>query len=160
MTPTPGAADRISSLTGYQLLRLGELVQRRVEGELARWGLTGKELRVLAYAHDAPRSQRGLAAVSRMDRTTMTAVVNKLESLGYVRRERDAGDRRKYVVAVTGEGARTVEAALARLAEAERAFLGPLTPVERSLLANMTARLVAGQESAESENLRAPQEYS
>jgi DNA-binding MarR family transcriptional regulator len=145
MTTRP-AAERISTATGYLLLRLGDFARQRIENELARWRLTGKELRVLAYAHDAPMSQRDLTALARMDRTTMTAVVDKLEELAYVRRVRNAADRRKYVITVTEEGARVVAEALARMAEAEAGFLAPLTPVERSLLNNMVARLYAAHD--------------
>ncbi|MEV4168817.1 MarR family transcriptional regulator [Nonomuraea sp. NPDC049709] len=141
-----GAAERISTATGYMLVRIGDFARQRIEEELARWSITGKELRVLAYAHDAARSQRDLTAVSRMDRTTMTAVINKLEELQYVRRVRNTADRRKYLITVTDEGARVVAAALAHMAEAEAAFLGPLTPIERSLLNNMVARLYAAHD--------------
>ncbi|MFG1710359.1 MULTISPECIES: MarR family winged helix-turn-helix transcriptional regulator [Nonomuraea] len=138
---TRGAAERISMATGYMLARLGDFARQRIEVEVGGWGLTGKELRVLAYAHDAAMSQRDLTALARMDRTTMTEVINTLERLGYVRRVRNTADRRKYLVTVTEDGARVVEEVLAHMAKVEADFLGALTPVERSLLNDMVARL-------------------
>ncbi|WP_170223088.1 MarR family winged helix-turn-helix transcriptional regulator [Nonomuraea turkmeniaca] len=146
MSTTRGAADRISTATGYLLVRLGDLARQRIEQELARWGVTGKELRVLAYAHGAAMSQRELTALARMDRTTMTAVIDKLEELAYVRRARNPADKRKYVITVTDEGARVVAESLEHMAKAEAEFLGPLTPIERSLLNNMATRLYAAHD--------------
>ncbi len=135
------AADWISSATGYLMFRVGDAARNRSEQELARWGLAGKELRVLTFADAEPRSQQDLARLTGMDRTTMVAVVDKLERLGYVRRDRSSSDRRKYVVTVTPHGARTLAAAVARLAEAEAEFLGPLAADERRQLNALLARL-------------------
>ncbi|WP_090934716.1 MarR family winged helix-turn-helix transcriptional regulator [Nonomuraea jiangxiensis] len=143
---TRGAAERMSTATGYLLARLGDFARQRIEDEVGRWGMTGKELRVLGYARDAARSQRDLTALARMDRTTMTEVINTLERLGYVRRVRNPADRRKYLVTVTEDGARVVEEMLAHLAQVEADFLSPLTPIERSLLNNMVARLFAAHD--------------
>jgi DNA-binding MarR family transcriptional regulator len=141
-----GTERQISSATGYLLVRLGDLARRRIEDELRPWGISGKELHVLAYAREAPLSQRDLTALARMDRTTMTEVVNKLEGLGYVRRERNTADRRKYLITVTAEGGRVLGEALARLDKAETEFLASLTPIERSLLNNMVGRLHAAHD--------------
>ncbi|MEO3867496.1 MarR family transcriptional regulator [Nonomuraea sp. B12E4] len=143
---TRGAAERISTATGYMLARLGDFARQRIEEEVDRWGLTGKQLRVLAYARDAAMSQRDLTALARMDRTTMTAVINTLERLRYVSRVRNTADRRKYLITVTEDGARVVEEVLAHMVKVEADFLGPLTPVERSLLNNMVARLFAAHD--------------
>ncbi|MBF8192951.1 MarR family transcriptional regulator [Nonomuraea sp. K274] len=143
---TRGAAARISSATGYLLMRLGDVARLRTEEELARWDITGKELRVLAYAHGAAMSQRDLTTLARMDRTTMTAVINRLEERGRVQRVRNPADRRKYLITITEEGTRLVEEALAHMAEVEAGLLGPLTPIERSLLNNMVTRLFAAHD--------------
>jgi DNA-binding MarR family transcriptional regulator len=136
----------ISSATGYLMFRVGDVARDRIEQELTRWHLAGKELRVLAFAHEEPRSQQDLARLTAMDRTTMVAVVDKLERLGYARRERSTTDRRKYVVTVTPPGAEALTAAAARLAEAEAVFLAPLDPAERRQLNGLLARLYAAHD--------------
>ncbi|MFF4412360.1 MarR family winged helix-turn-helix transcriptional regulator [Streptosporangium sp. NPDC001559] len=138
---TWSAERRISAATGYLLLRLGGLVRDRVEDELRRWRITGKELRVMSLAHDREASQRDLCELSGLDRTTMVAVVDKLERLGYARRARSAADRRKQLVLLTEEGRRAVEEAVTRMTEVEADFLSPLDPAERELLNEMIARL-------------------
>ncbi|MFI7534328.1 MarR family winged helix-turn-helix transcriptional regulator [Streptosporangium sp. NPDC049376] len=138
---TWSAERRISSATGYLLLRLGGLVRDRVEDELRRWGITGKELRVMSLANDREASQRDLCGLSGLDRTTMVAVIDKLERLGYARRARSAADRRKQLVLLTEEGRQAVEEAVTRMTEVETDFLSPLDPAERELLNEMVARL-------------------
>ncbi|MER7211346.1 MarR family transcriptional regulator [Streptosporangium sp. NPDC000239] len=138
---TWSAERRISSATGYLLLRLGGLVRDRVEDELRRWGITGKELRVMSLAGDREASQRDLCGLSGLDRTTMVAVIDKLERLGYARRARSAADRRKQLVLLTEEGKQAVEEAVTRMTEVEADFLSPLDPAERELLNEMVARL-------------------
>lgn len=131
----------ISSATGYLLVRMGDAARTRIEQELVHWRISGKELRVLAAAREEPRSQQDLARLTGMDRTTMVAVVDKLEGLGYARRERSPHDRRKYVVAVTPAGVDALAAAAARLAEAEAEFLAPLHEEERRTLNAYLSRL-------------------
>lgn len=140
---TQSAEQRISSATGYLLLRLGGLVRDRVEGELRSWGVTGKELRVMSFAHGREASQRDLCELSGLDRTTMVAVIDKLERLGYARRARSEADRRKQLVLLTDRGRRAVEEAVTRMTEVEADFLSPLEPAERGLLNEMIARLYA-----------------
>ncbi len=155
------AAQQISSATGYMLLRLGDLARSRIESELRRWEITGKELRVLSYAHGQELSQRDLCGLSGMDRTTMVAVVDKLERLGYARRARSDADRRKHLVVLTDRGRQVVEEALAHMAEVEAGFLAPLEAAERRQLNDMIVRLYAvhapAGEEARDEEPHAPE---
>ncbi|MEV7007309.1 MarR family transcriptional regulator [Streptosporangium sp. NPDC051022] len=137
------AAQQISSATGYMLLRLGDLARDRIERELRHWEITGKELRILGYAHGRELSQRDLCELSGMDRTTMVAVIDKLERLDYARRARSDVDRRKHLVVLTDRGRQAVEEALAHMATVEAGFLAPLEPAERQRLNDMIARLYA-----------------
>ena len=146
MSTSPPISSWISSATGYLMFRVGDAARGRIEQELARWRLTGKELRVLAFAQEEPRSQQDIARLTGLDRTTMVAVVDKLEGLGYARRERSPADRRKYVVAVTPAGADALAAAAARLAEAEAEFLAPLDEGERRALNSYLVRLYAAHD--------------
>ncbi|GAA3090121.1 MarR family winged helix-turn-helix transcriptional regulator [Streptosporangium carneum] len=142
------AARQISSATGYMLLRLGDLARDRIESELRRWEISGKELRVLGYAHGQELSQRDLCELADTDRTTMVAVIDKLERLGYARRTRSDADRRKQLVVLTDQGRRVVEEALAHMTEVEAGFLAPLEPAERRQLNDMIARLYAAHDPA------------
>lgn len=127
----PVQPELVTSSTGYLVMRLGEVMRERTESLLIRWRLTARDVRVLGFAAARPLSQRELAEVAGLDRTTMVGVVDKLESLGYARRERDAADRRRFLVTVTESGRRSLGEALTSLAAAQDEFLAPLGSGER-----------------------------
>jgi DNA-binding MarR family transcriptional regulator len=79
-----------------------------------------------------PTSMSDLAAHMGVTAATMSLAVDRLEAKGYVRRDRDANDRRRVLVRVTADGVRVreaksvldpvrVEAVLAQLSAADRA---------------------------------------
>jgi DNA-binding MarR family transcriptional regulator len=55
---------------------------------------------------DHPLSQQEVAEQLGVDRTTMVALVDALESKGLVERHRNAADRRKNIVQLTSAGRR------------------------------------------------------
>jgi len=133
--------ERIQSATGYLMLRVGDVARGLIEQALRKWDLTGKDLRVLAFASDRPTSQQELCQLSETDRTTMVAVVDKLEHLGYAERTRSATDRRKYLVTLTPMGRKTLRTAMNHLDRIEAGFLAPLTEAERGQLHDLIRRL-------------------
>lgn len=76
-----------------------------------------------------------------MDRTTMVAVLDDLERLGYARREASPSDRRKHVVTPTSEGIKALKEAAVLMKKAEVAFLSPLSAAEQKQLNALVARL-------------------
>jgi DNA-binding MarR family transcriptional regulator len=87
-------------------------------------------------------SQQAIGERLRTDRTTMVDLIDDLERAGYVRRERNPGDRRAYVITLTAAGKR----AQARVEEAVDAhaleFFGKLSEEERQELHRLLARLI------------------
>lgn len=138
--PTP-AARLVTSATSHMMLRLGDAARAVIGNALDSWSLTGRDLRVLSVAHGEGLSQRELGRLTGMDRTTMVAVVDKLERLGYAHRERDLADRRKYLVRLTDAGTKVVDEALDQLSKAEAEFLSPLNAAEQRQLNRLLARL-------------------
>ncbi|ASR37845.1 hypothetical protein BAY61_25765 [Prauserella marina] len=145
-TETP--AGQIASTTGYLMLRLGDVVKGSIERELGAWDISGRELRVMAFACAGPQSQRDLSEQSGLDRTTMVAVIDRLEKLGYARRERSETDRRKQLVSLSSQGSEVVEKALTRLSEAEADFLDPLTTAQQRQLAALLSTLYTAHDPA------------
>jgi DNA-binding MarR family transcriptional regulator len=137
----PSVSQLIASASGFLVLRLGDLARERMDAALREWQLTGRELRVLGHAHGTALSQRDLGELTGMDRTTMVAVVDKLERLGYARRERSVTDRRKQLIALTPAGHAALDQALGRLAALEADFLAPLAADEQRRLNDLLMRL-------------------
>jgi DNA-binding MarR family transcriptional regulator len=87
-----------------------------------------REFAVMAMLRTAtPRSQVDLAGALNINRTVMVKIVDDLERRGLIERRRSTEDRRRYVLALTDEGHRTVRDMAGPVVEATREFTAPLT---------------------------------
>jgi DNA-binding MarR family transcriptional regulator len=80
-------ANRALEPLGLTVKHFGVVTFLRYETELDRQG--------------GPLSQQAIGERLRIDRTTMVALIDSLERAGYVKRERNPGDRRAYVITLT-----------------------------------------------------------
>ena len=128
---TSSARIEIADFTGYLLHRLGNDTTRVIERALEPTGLRAREVRVLGFLSGEPLSQSVLCEISGLDRTTMVAVVDRLEERGLAERRRDPADRRRQAVTRTAEGERTFGEAAGLLLSAEDDYLAPLLEGER-----------------------------
>jgi DNA-binding MarR family transcriptional regulator len=69
--------------------------------------LTNRQMALLlfVYLNPGPHTVRGLARVLNVSKPVVTRALNRLGSLGYLRRQRDDTDKRNIFVARTSEGA-------------------------------------------------------
>ncbi|WP_367131607.1 MarR family winged helix-turn-helix transcriptional regulator [Saccharothrix sp. HUAS TT1] len=109
-----------------------------------RHGITTRGQIVLtALVSDFQPTQLALGHALGLDKTTLTAELDRLERAGLIVRKPDPNDRRVRVPAITEQG-RVVQAEVARLhAEVEREFTAELTPDEEHALRTLLGRLVA-----------------
>ena len=102
-------------------------------------GISLAFLDVLGRLYDAPEGKlrmQELQQRSLFTRSGMTRLVDRMEAAGLVRRESVPGDRRGVLVAITPEGGRLHEEALARhLLDLEQEFASRLTPAQHKALA-------------------------
>jgi len=92
-----------------------------VEQVAAAAGLTATELDVLGALVDyAPCVVARLIEESGYKPSTLTSILDRLASRGWVWRETHPDDRRSFVVALTPEGRKAARALQARLAPLER----------------------------------------
>lgn len=125
--------------------RIGTLVdaERQRLQELAReLDLSVPQLLALRELDpDAPQPMGRLACAMTCDSSNVTGLVNRLEKRGLVERRADPHDRRIRVLALTAEGRRLREAALARW-HACPAALDDLAPDELAQLQRTLDRIV------------------
>lgn len=95
-------------------------------------------LRLLRDHGDA--SQRCLADALRLDPSNLVALLNHLERMECITRQRDAGDRRRHVVNLTAKGQTTLADAERQFAQAEHIVFHGLSTEERSLLHSLLER--------------------
>ncbi|HWE10192.1 MAG TPA: MarR family transcriptional regulator [Solirubrobacteraceae bacterium] len=74
-------------------------------------GLTPRGHAVLSAAQTGPHTQKQLADLVGLDKTTMVATLDELERAGFARRVPSESDRRAHVVQVTPEGRKKIGAA-------------------------------------------------
>ncbi len=74
--------------------------------------LTNRQMALMmtVYIAPGPHTVRGLAEVLHVSKPVITRALNKLSALGYLRRERDAADRRNIFITPTPKGADFLDA--------------------------------------------------
>jgi len=110
-------------------------------------GLTHPQyLVLLALWERAPRSVRELSEVLQLDPGTLSPLLKRLESAGYLRRERDQRDERMLAVTLTEEGV-ALRAQAERIPPAIVARLGMEISELEQLHTSLT-RVIAAARSA------------
>src|SRR6476620_7790112 len=82
------------------------LIGLHLEAELADVGVDQGEAHVLSALADGPRSIASLVDAVGVKRSTLTNIVDRLETRGLFRREINSLDRRSFVVRPTRAGER------------------------------------------------------
>lgn len=66
--------------------------------------LTTRQLGMLFLCQKGPKTVRGLGEELKINRPSVTRAADKLEDMGFVRRQPDPDDRRSVLIEVTGSG--------------------------------------------------------
>jgi DNA-binding MarR family transcriptional regulator len=105
-----------------------------------RVGLHISDLRCLLLLADHPRTPGTLAAQLGITPAAVTAMVDRLESDGYVTRRRDSGDRRKVMVSAQPDRLAAVEEAYEAQGRAMRTLLGEYDDKEFAAIIDFLGR--------------------
>lgn len=137
--PPPNAlANRLGFLLKHAQLRY-QAIQAHA---LTPLDLDGRLLAVLALVGaEGPALQARLAERLQVDRTTMVALVDRLEQAGLVERHRDATDRRGYHVSITTTGSTVLNQALDTIQTVERDFLSALSQPQQNQFRALLAKV-------------------
>ncbi len=93
-------------------------------------GLGPTDLRCLDWLADGPKTAGVLATATGLRPAATTALLDRLEAKGLVERVRDDSDRRRVLVRMTEEGARSTYAMYAPLVDEGAHLLAGLTVAE------------------------------
>ena len=88
-------------------------------------------------------SQKEVAELLGVDRTTMVALVDELQRNGFVSRLPHAGDRRKNTVTLTAEGRKIVQLGAQVVDDCERQFLATLDEADAERLKQALLTVIA-----------------
>lgn len=98
-------------------------------------------------AEKGPMRSQTLADQLRLDKSTVTRVVDALERKGYVERRRDADDSRALALAITGGGRALYEKINGELIAQQAELLADLDPDMRAAAADVLRRLARAAEA-------------
>lgn len=126
----------LRQLVGYNLKRLFNLVKSDLAQTLQPFGLRMLTYTALVLIRDNPGlKQSDLARAMDVERSNMVAILDELENLGLIRRDRVPQDRRSYALLVTETGAATCgQAVEAVLAHETMLFAAPFSDKLDALL--------------------------
>jgi DNA-binding MarR family transcriptional regulator len=120
---------------GFLMSHLADVLRERTAKGLSDLGLSPREYGILwRLGHQGPLSQRELGELHRIDRTTVVAVVDRLELTGLVRRAPDSDDRRRHALELTDAGRARLRDAGVVVRRVEDAFLAGLGRADRTHL--------------------------
>jgi DNA-binding MarR family transcriptional regulator len=117
----------LSQSAGFLLSRASRMLRDQATDALAPLRISLNEYIVMRLvAMKVPVSQGSLGETYGIDPSTMVALIDRLEGMGLMTRERDQGDRRRYKLVLTSKGSQVTAQARRMAEKAQRKFLQPL----------------------------------
>jgi DNA-binding MarR family transcriptional regulator len=141
--------EPLLAMPSVLMIQMGKLA-RRLAGEMfpddvkrSPRGSLGGALVLALLASHGPLSQREVSDRGGMDPGDLVSVIDALEKQGYVVRDRDPKDRRRYALRLTHEGHLALHERRNRAARLNDALFEPLTPLEREMLEGLLLRVLS-----------------
>jgi len=129
-----------------RVVRLGGIFQATYAATFEPLGINDGDYGVLATLRRAGEPHQltptDLARHRMMTSGGMTAAIDRLERKGLVTRRPNPSDRRGTLIALTDEGRRVVDEAMALHTDAEQRLVGGLTAKERDQLERLLRKLL------------------
>ncbi len=142
----PNETDRgmLPELVGYHLRRAQNAVFNHFIDSLADQGVSPGQFGVLTLI-DANEglSQSELARTLKIERSTMVAVIDRLEAQGWVDRKLSETDRRSYALALTKAGTELLSRARPLVRDHERRINADLGKAEKAMLIDLLDRVAS-----------------
>ena len=133
--------------TNFLLRQASLRVQMHVAEALVPLGLRPTHNAALTVLAAGPLSQVALAAQLQIDRTSMVGLLDELEHMGLVQRQRNPRDRRAHEVTLTVQGKALLPHAHAQVTVADAVFFAPLSAPELEQLRSLLARLIQAHDA-------------
>jgi DNA-binding MarR family transcriptional regulator len=128
----------------YLLLDVGRLFLKRYASRAAAFGFTLQQSKALGYlARNEGISQARLAELCDLEPMTLARIVERMESDGWVKRNRDARDRRSNCLYMTTEGERILEKMMLISAELRAQIIAGVSLEERVVFMTVLEYLFA-----------------
>jgi DNA-binding MarR family transcriptional regulator len=134
--------EPLASAPGFLLSWNGQRAAHTFAEALEPLGLRPHHFGVLTLVDSQPGStQQALVDRSMIDASSMVAILDELEELGFAERRPHPGDRRKHEVHLTPEGAKLLKRARVAAMKTGQEILGPLDASEVDALRRLLRKL-------------------
>lgn len=127
------------------LVRLSFLVQSLYAEVCAGYGLTVAQAQLMCVLKDQPRGMSELTELLRLEKSSVTGLVDRVERRGYLRRGMAPDDRRAVTVALTAEGRRITLAFYDQVCRRLLGLVADLPVTDRTRLRHIATRIVLDQ---------------
>jgi DNA-binding MarR family transcriptional regulator len=129
---------------GYLMARLGQTSSRRFAEALQPLGLHPRDFGVMSIVAANPGiSQQALSEHTGIDASSMTALIDELESLRVAERRPHPGDRRARAIHLTPSGEEALQRARKVAGGLQGELLAALTADEQRTLLELLGKLAA-----------------
>jgi len=133
---------RLTGLLGYSLRRAQLRAFQDFAETMAPFGLSPGQLGVLLLVQANPGlNQSTLAKAMGLDRSTIVAVIDRLEGRDFLRRASSPRDRRSHALGLTDAGAVFLEDVQPHLRRHEERLAAGLSAAERKTLTGLLNRI-------------------
>ncbi|MEM7443308.1 MAG: MarR family transcriptional regulator [Pseudomonadota bacterium] len=134
----------LPGLIGYNVRRAQIAIFQKFRAATAAFDLTPGQFGVLVLIDsNEGLSQSELGEALGIDRSTMVAVIDRLEARGLVVRAPSPSDRRSYALKLSDEGASLLAEITPAVLAHERAMAASLTAEEQQTLTALLAKLAS-----------------
>lgn len=149
------AFDFVFGAVGHSIRRCHQLSVALFNEEVGPFGLTTIQYAALdVIAANADIDATRLASMVAFDRSTVGAVLERLESKNLIAREYSDRDKRSKVLRVTAAGRALLSEAGDAVRRSQNRFLEVLDPAEREAFINLLTALITRHEGAPSDSQR------
>lgn len=141
----PASYD-FANAPGHLIRRAHQVSVALFMQEAAAHDVTQVQFAILNALIDRPGlDQVTLSQAVALDAATSGSVIGRLEAKGWIRRERDAADRRRRLLWVTEAGRAVVAALMEPIARSQARLMAPLEPHERGELLRLLRKVYMRQ---------------
>ncbi len=134
---------RMTGHVGFQLRRAFLGSNRYFTDLLGPAGIAPGQYSIFSLiCHNEGINQKALAAIRKVDRSTIVPTLDHLEACGWIRRVRRAPDRRVTALVPTAAGRRKLASLDKLVDEHERALTSRLSAAEKEKLLELLGRII------------------
>ncbi|UUR06842.1 MarR family winged helix-turn-helix transcriptional regulator [Sphingomonas glaciei] len=138
----PEGLGAIGDILGFHIRLAHGVVYRHFTDTFSDLDLTQKQVSVLWLVHDHPgMAQADLGRSLQMDRATVMAIVNRLQTKGLLVRGASAVDRRRQTLTLTDSGRTALAQARTAIEQHEAWLKDRFSPAEVRTLVELLTRI-------------------